>query len=88
MPELCQDQPILYGTSACHLCEEAESLLRQATREGLAVDFIKVDISDSDDLFARYGLRIPVLKRRDGEELGWPFAAAELAAFLQGPAGN
>ncbi|MDO8862416.1 glutaredoxin family protein [Haliea sp. E1-2-M8] len=76
---------MLYGTSACHLCEQAESLLQQATREGLAGDFIKVDISDSDDLFARYGLRIPVLKRRDGAELGWPFGAAELAAFLTEP---
>lgn len=85
MPELCQDQPILYGTSACHLCDEAEALLLQAAQEGLAGDFIKVDISDSEDLFARYGLRIPVLKRRDGEELGWPFSAAELAAFLSGP---
>lgn len=84
MPELCQDQPILYGTSACHLCEQAEALLQQATRGGLAVDFIKVDISDSEDLMTRYGLRIPVLKRRDGEELGWPFAAPELAAFLHG----
>lgn len=84
MPELCQDQPILYGTSACHLCEQAEALLQQATREGLGGDFIKVDVSDSQDLMTRYGLRIPVLKRRDGAELGWPFAAPELAAFLNG----
>lgn len=84
MPELCQDQPILYGTSACHLCEQAEDLLQQATREGLGRDFIKVDISDSEDLMTRYGLRIPVLKRRDGAELGWPFSAPELAAFLIG----
>ncbi len=85
MPELCQDQPILYGTSACHLCEQAELLLQQASREGVAGQYIKVDISDSEDLFAIYGLRIPVLKRRDGEELGWPFGLRELAAFLAGP---
>ncbi len=84
MPELCQDQPILYGTSACHLCEEAEALLCQAIREGLAGDFLKVDISDSEDLMEHYSLRIPVLKRRDGVELGWPFGAAELHVFLQG----
>jgi len=86
VPELCQDQPILYGTSACHLCEQAEALLLQATREGLTGDFIKVDISDSEDLMTRFGLRIPVLKRRDGGELGWPFGAPELAAFLNGHA--
>lgn len=84
MPELCQDQPILYGTSACHLCELAEALLRQARGEGLLAAFITVDISDSDELMSRYGLRIPVLKRRDGAELGWPFGAPELAVFLQG----
>ena len=83
MPELCQDQPILYGTSACHLCEQAEALLQQASREGPVLAFIKVDISDSEDLMARYGVRIPVLKRRDGAELGWPFGPAELTAFLQ-----
>jgi len=82
VPELCQDQPILYGTSACHLCEQAEDLLRQATRESRGGGFIKVDISDSEGLFAHYGLRIPVLKRRDGAELCWPFDAAELADFL------
>lgn len=84
MPELCQNQPILYGTSACHLCELAEALLHQAQGAGLLADFIKVDISDSDELMSRYGVRIPVLKRRDGAELGWPFAAPELAAFLAG----
>ncbi|MEQ8800472.1 glutaredoxin family protein [Haliea sp.] len=74
----------MYGTSACHLCDEAETLLLQAAQDGLGGDFIKVDISDSEDLFARYGLRIPVLKRRDGAELEWPFGAAELAVFLNG----
>ncbi|MFO7553162.1 MAG: glutaredoxin family protein [Haliea sp.] len=74
----------MYGTSACHLCDEAEALLLQAAQDGLGADFIKVDISDSEDLFARYGLRIPVLKRRDGAELGWPFGAVELAIFLNG----
>jgi hypothetical protein len=83
VPELCQDQPILYGTSACHLCEQAEALLQQAAREGLTGDFLKVDISDSEDLMAQYGVRIPVLKRRDGAELGWPFGPAELTAFLK-----
>lgn len=83
MPELCQDQPILYGTSACHLCELAEALLQQAQGAGLLAAFITVDISDSDELMSRYGLRIPVLKRRDGAELGWPFGAPELAAFLE-----
>ena len=67
----------LYGTSACHLCELAESLLRN---HGAA--YATVDISESDALFERYGLTIPVLRRTDGRELNWPFDHAQLAAFL------
>ncbi len=69
---------ILYGTSACHLCEIAEAMLK---RQHAAFD--KVDISTSDGLFERYGVRIPVLRHPDGRELGWPFNEAELAAFME-----
>lgn len=47
-------------------------------------DFVvqEVDISDSDALFERYGLRIPVLQHPDQRELGWHFSAEQLVAFL------
>ncbi len=67
----------LYGTDACHLCELAASLL-----DRLGVEYEEVDISGSDELFARYGLTIPVLRRLDGAELNWPFDAAALGDFL------
>ena len=67
----------LYGTSACHLCEQAAAMLRQA-----GADFSEVDISESDALFERYGLLIPVLRAQQGEELNWPFSGAELRQFL------
>ncbi len=67
----------LYGTSACHLCELAAALL---VRRG--ADFIEVDISESDELFERYGVTIPVLRREDGAELNWPFDEDALADFL------
>ena len=67
----------LYSTSACHLCELAKGLLR-----GAGIAFEEVDIADSDELFERYGVRIPVLRRPDGGELGWPFGPEELSAFL------
>ncbi len=67
----------LFGTSACHLCELAEDLLLQA-----GVEFTTVDISESDALFERYGITIPVLRREDGAELNWPFDETALAAFL------
>lgn len=73
---------ILYGTSACHLCEVAEALIVGVCRDAGAPGFEKVDISDSDELFERYGLRIPVLRAPDGGELGWPFDEAQLRSFL------
>lgn len=67
----------LFGTSACHLCELAEALLQQRGEQ-----FEIIDISESDELFERYGLTIPVLRRNDGAELNWPFDDEELAGFL------
>lgn len=69
---------VLYGTSCCHLCEQAEAVLREA---GVAAQHI--DIADDDGLLEKYGVRIPVLRRADsGAELGWPFDVADVAQFL------
>jgi len=72
---------ILYGTSACHLCEVAEHMLESLRLSRAGFDFEKVDIAGNDALFERYGMRIPVLMGPDGRELGWPFSAAQLAEF-------
>lgn len=72
---------ILYGTSACHLCELAEELLVALGRDNPEMAFEKVDISGSDALFERYGLRIPVLRDAGGRELDWPFTAGQLREF-------
>ena len=68
----------LYGTAYCHLCDEAEAILRTS---GIAADY--VDIADDDELLETYGIRIPVLKRVDtGAELGWPFDAEAVSLFV------
>ena len=72
----------LYGTSACHLCELAEALLQAHAAAGEPLRFDKVDISEDDALFDRYGLVIPVLRHPDGRELNWPFDAQQLDAFV------
>lgn len=72
----------LYGTSACHLCEVAQDLLR-ATLSPEFFEINLVDIADNDSLIERYGVRIPVLRRDvDGSELNWPFDVEALIAFL------
>lgn len=69
---------ILYSTTFCHLCEQAEALLLQ-----LGVEAEHVDIVEDDDLLERYGTRIPVVKRMDnGSELGWPFDIEALQRFV------
>lgn len=76
LPE-CQ----LFGTLGCYLCEVAEAMLMPFIEHGLLVEL--VDIAESEALFERYGLRIPVLRRCDtGAELGWPFDAEQVVAFL------
>lgn len=77
-PAATQAQVTLFSTSACHLCEAAETILLQA-----GITFSKCEILDEDKLFDKYGYRIPVLKRLDNdEELNWPFDAASVNQFL------
>lgn len=73
---------ILYGTSACHLCEVAEGMVTALQSTAPGFRFTRVDIAGSEELFQRYGVRIPVLRHPDGSELGWPFTPEQLAAFV------
>lgn len=70
---------VLYMTCGCHLCEQAESVLRE--QAGVVVRL--VEIADDEELLERYGVRIPVLRRLDtGAELGWPFDADAVHRLL------
>ena len=62
----------LFGREQCHLCEQAEQLLLQ-----LGLRFAFVDIDESPELGAQYGLRIPVLALGEAE-LDWPFDQEKL----------
>ena len=55
----------LYVTGDCHLCEEAERLLRRLARE-MRFRLERVDISSDAALYERYCLAVPVLAL-DGE---------------------
>lgn len=56
--------------------------MRELRDGGLALAWEPVDVADDDELFKRYGWSIPVLRRPDGEELGWPFDLAALQSFV------
>jgi len=65
------------------LCELAEEMMEALCAVNPDISLVKVDISNSAELFARYGVRIPVLRDDRGRELNWPFAADELAQFVR-----
>ena len=73
---------ILYSTPACHLCETAHALMApHLARLGLVIE--EVDISTSDALVDKYGIRIPVIRFADREEeLGWPFSEEAFLGFV------
>jgi glutaredoxin-related protein len=69
----------LYGNPFCHHCAEAEAILHRA-----GITAIKIDVTENQDLFEKYSLRIPVLQRiDDNAELDWPFDSAAVSRFLK-----
>ena len=74
---------VLYQRDDCHLCDLALEVLAQARLP----DFDSVFIDGDDELEARYGERVPVLRHEaSGAELGWPFDAERVRGFLAGRA--
>lgn len=73
---------ILYGTSACHLCEQAETVLANVLAVHADWRIALVDIAERDDWIAQYGTRIPVFAEGQ-RELDWPFDEAAVTAFAE-----
>ena len=73
---------ILYGTSACHLCEEAEAII-QPIQQIFGFMLQKIDIAGTDALISEYGTRIPVLYCKETtQSLEWPFDESQLINFI------
>jgi hypothetical protein len=72
---------ILYGTKGCHLCDEAELLLKQV-QSAIAFSWQYVDIALDERLIENYGIRIPVLKKQADQELSWPFSLLDVVRFV------
>jgi glutaredoxin len=67
----------MYTRAGCHLCDRVAEML-----EAAGLQWRPADIDASPELERRYGVRVPVLMRSDtGEELDYPFDAAELVRF-------
>ncbi|QWT20465.1 glutaredoxin family protein [Bacillus sp. NP157] len=68
----------LFQRDDCHLCDQALGLLASVRFP----EFSSVWIDDDEALEARYGARVPVLRRSDGLELDWPFDAEALKELV------
>ena len=77
----------LYTRRGCHLCEDAEAVLR-AARERTRFALRLVDIDADPELAGRYGVRVPVVAIDGVEHFQYEVPARELLALLgaAGPA--
>tara|TARA_B100000287_G_C20323195_1_gene658680 strand:- start:47 stop:304 length:258 start_codon:yes stop_codon:yes gene_type:complete len=79
---------VLLGTEGCHLCEQAQALLLNLNGK-IPCNLYLEDIAESEDMVARYGERIPVLKYEaeegdmEGPEIDWPFSEQDVLRFIQ-----
>ena len=74
----------LYTTLGCHLCDNALALINDYNLHNTPLVIEEVEISESDVLIERYGIRIPVIQfSSGGNELGWPFDKNELELFIR-----
>jgi len=68
---------ILLGTSACHLCEQAENLLQP-----LNILYKKIDIAEQEQWQKDYAIKIPViLDLETHRDLCWPFTAEDIVKW-------
>jgi len=74
---------ILYSTSHCHLCEQAETLLFEVALEH-ELQWESIEITDNANLYELYEIKIPVLKRVDSDvEICWPFNEDDIKLLLR-----
>lgn len=76
---------LLFGTSGCHLCEQAEEIIRDylSDRFDQWVDIL--DIAEFEQWQAQFAIRIPVLYHPETQkELGWPFDQTQVEEFIVG----
>ncbi len=73
---------ILFGTSGCHLCEEAEEIINSVS-DKIAINVESIDIAIQEQWQQQYAIRIPVLYYPETKsELGWPFTQDQVQTFI------
>jgi len=75
---------VLFGTSGCHLCEQAAAIIEACLADGCQrIPVESIDIAEQEPWQERYALRIPVLYHPESAtELAWPFDEIAVRQFL------
>lgn len=68
----------LFSTHPCHLCVQAEELVRRALP---SAELEVVDIGEDDALIEQYGTLIPVLVYAE-KEIHWPFSLLDIRTLV------
>ena len=76
-----KSQLTLYVGNNCHLCNDAEQLLKPLLERN-QLRLKKINIGNDPSLQGTFGLRIPVLILPSGEEHNWPFNWSRIEAIL------
>ena len=76
MGDIAMSKYILYSSEGCHLCEQADALIKQVITPA---DVSIIDIVSDDSLVELYGMHIPVFENtHSGEKLYWPFSVSDI----------
>ena len=74
---------LLLGTSSCHLCEQAELIIKSCLANNKELTIETIDIAVQEQWQEQYALRIPVLYHPETKkDLGWPFNQAQVKEFI------
>lgn len=75
---------LLLGTAGCHLCEEAEQIIRECLPNDYDQVIEVIDIAEQEHWQADYAIRIPVLYHSaTKKELAWRFDQADVERFIR-----
>ncbi|MCK5871293.1 MAG: glutaredoxin family protein [Methylococcales bacterium] len=76
-------QLILFSTSACHLCEQANEILGRFLVHFPKIRLELIDIAEQTQWQAQYAVKIPVLYDVSTQsELNWPFNETDVTTFI------
>jgi hypothetical protein len=76
---------LLFGTSGCHLCEQAGEIIRECLSDRFEQWVETVEITEVEQWQTQFAVRIPVLYHPETQkELGWPFNQIQVEEFIIG----